>query len=228
MRSWPADRGRSGWRPRPPRRSSSADASRSSSATDAPLGDGLPRPWMDYAGAGYYGMVNVARDNGGFVHLAGIHQHDREQQVTRSRRTGRRGDPRRIDRRGHRRRHWTVRRRSTARVDRRASLPLHVDADHRLRDRRLSGTAGCRAAVSACSGHGFKFTITMGVYAAARALGAVSPIVTGSASAAEPCLTRHSLSAGTCYGEAPAAERVRDKDATAVAAAGGARYRRVE
>ena len=28
--------------------------------TDRPLGDGQPRPWIDHAGLGFYGMTNVA------------------------------------------------------------------------------------------------------------------------------------------------------------------------
>jgi sarcosine oxidase len=139
-------------------------------ATDAALGDGCPRPWMDHAGIGYYGMVNVARDAGRYVHLAGLHQHDKEQQVTDP---GEADDP-------------------ATRAESVAHAVGVVTARFGLRDRpRVVDVRACHytstashdfvvdecpglpgaVLLSACSGHGFKFTVTMGEYAAALAAG---------------------------------------------------------
>jgi len=142
--------------------------------TPAPLGDGQPHPWMDYAGAGYYGMVNVAHGDGGFVHLAGIHQHDREQQVI---------DPGEPD-------DAAIRAESVAEVtdvvtglfglDRPLDV-IDVRACHYTStpttDFVIDDCPGRPGVVllSACSGHGFKFTITTGAYAAALALGSDIP-----------------------------------------------------
>jgi sarcosine oxidase len=142
--------------------------------TDAPLGDGQPHPWMDYAGAGYYGMVNVARDNGGFVHLAGIHQHDREQLVLDP---GEPDDP-------------AIRADSVAEVTDVVTALFGLDRPRDIIDVRAChytstpttdfviddcpGRPGV-ILLSACSGHGFKFTITTGAYAAALALGSDMP-----------------------------------------------------
>jgi sarcosine oxidase len=142
--------------------------------TSAPLGDGQPHPWMDYAGAGYYGMVNVARTDGGFVHLAGIHQHDREQQVI---------DPGEPD-------DAAIRADSVAEVTDVVTALFELDRPLDVIDVRAChytstpstdfviddcpGRPGV-VLLSACSGHGFKFTITTGAYAAALALGSDMP-----------------------------------------------------
>lgn len=142
--------------------------------TDAPLGDGQPHPWMDYAGAGYYGMVNVARDTGGFVHLAGIHQHDREQLVV---------DPGEPD-------DAAIRAESIAEVTDVVTDLFGLDQPLDVVDVRAChytstpttdfviddcpGRPGV-VLLSACSGHGFKFTITTGAYAVALALGSDMP-----------------------------------------------------
>lgn len=146
--------------------------------TDAPLGDGQPHPWMDYAGAGYYGMVNVAGADsgadGGFIHLAGIHQHDREQQVL---------DPAEPD-------DAAIRAESMAEVtdvvtglfglDRPLDI-IDVRACHYTStpttDFVIDDCPGRPGVVllSACSGHGFKFTISTGAYATALALGSDMP-----------------------------------------------------
>jgi sarcosine oxidase len=137
--------------------------------TDAPLGDGRARPWMDYAGAGYYGMINVATADGGAIHIAGLHQHDREQHVA---------DPSEPD-------DPTFRAASVTEVGdvvaTRFGLPAQPDvvdvrACHytstETTDFVIDGCPGLPGAVllSACSGHGFKFTITTGAYAAALAV----------------------------------------------------------
>jgi sarcosine oxidase len=143
-------------------------------STDAPLGDGQPHPWMDYAGAGYYGMVNVARADGGFVHLAGIHQHDREQQVQ---------DPAEPD-------DAAIRAESIAEVTDVVTGLFGLDRPLDVVDVRAChytstpttdfviddcpGRPGV-VLLSACSGHGFKFTITTGAYAVALALGSDMP-----------------------------------------------------
>jgi sarcosine oxidase len=142
--------------------------------TQAPLGDGQPHPWMDYAGAGYYGMVNVARADGGFVHLAGIHQHDREQLVV---------DPGEPD-------DAAIRSDSVAEVTDvvtalfglyRPLDVLDVRACHYTStpstDFVIDDCPGLPGVVllSACSGHGFKFTITTGAYAVDMALGREVP-----------------------------------------------------
>jgi sarcosine oxidase len=140
----------------------------------APLGDGQPHPWMDYAGAGYYGMVNVARADRGFVHLAGIHQHDREQQVV---------DPAEPD-------DAAIRAESVAEVTDVVTGLFGLDRPLDVLDVRACHYTSTPTAdfviddcpgrpgvvlLSACSGHGFKFTITTGAYAVALALGSDMP-----------------------------------------------------
>src|SRR5215475_1737984 len=137
--------------------------------TDEPLGDGRARPWMDYAGAGYYGMINLPSPDGGHVHLAGLHQHDREQSVA---------DPGEPD-------DDAIRAASIAEVSdvvaSRFARPLPLDVvDVRAchytstpsTDFVIDRCPGLPGAVllSACSGHGFKFTITTGAYAAGLAI----------------------------------------------------------
>lgn len=142
--------------------------------TQAPLGDGQPHPWMDYAGAGYYGMVNVARADDGFVHLAGIHQHDREQLVV---------DPGEAD-------DAAIRSDSVAEVTDVVTALFGLDRPLDVIDVRachytstpstdfvIDDCPGLPGVVllSACSGHGFKFTITTGAYAVDMALGREVP-----------------------------------------------------
>src|SRR5215475_1982230 len=139
--------------------------------TGAPLGDGRPRPWMDYSGAGYYGMINLGGEP---VHIAGLHQHDREQHVHDP---GEPDDP-------------AIRAESIAEVSRvvaaRFGLTepldvLDVRACHYTStpstDFVIDYCPGLPGAVllSACSGHGFKFTITTGALAASAATGADVP-----------------------------------------------------
>ncbi len=154
--------------------------------TATPLGDGQPHPWMDYAGAGYYGMVNVASSDGGagrgadgeagggFLHLAGIHQHDREQRVI---------DPGEPD-------DAAIRGESVAEVTDVVTALFGLDRPLDVIDVRAChytstpstdfviddcpGRPGV-VLLSACSGHGFKFTITTGAYATALALGSDMP-----------------------------------------------------
>jgi glycine/D-amino acid oxidase-like deaminating enzyme len=124
---------------------------------------------MDYAGAGYYGMINVPTPDGARVHIAGLHQHDREQPVA---------DPGEPD-------DAETRAASIAEVSAVVatrfgrSLPLDI-ADVRAchytttpnTDFVIDWCPGLPGAVllSACSGHGFKFTITTGAYAAGLAI----------------------------------------------------------
>lgn len=139
-------------------------------ATEAPLGDGCPRPWMDHAGIGYYGMINIGRDGDSYIHLAGLHQHDKEQQVTDP------GEPDDPATRGESVEHavGVV----TARFGL-AGRPRIIDvrachytstASHDFVVDECPGLPGA-VLLSACSGHGFKFTVTMGEYAAALAAG---------------------------------------------------------
>lgn len=143
-------------------------------ATDTPLGDGCPRPWMDHAGVIHYGMINVGRDGGGYVHLAGLHQHDKEQQVTDP---GEPDDPAiRAESVEHTVGVVTDRfglRESPRIVDVR---PCHYTstASHDFVVDECPGLPGA-VLLSACSGHGFKFTVTMGDYAAALAAGEEIP-----------------------------------------------------
>jgi glycine/D-amino acid oxidase-like deaminating enzyme len=145
--------------------------------TAAPLGDGHPHPWMDYAGPGYYGMINVASTGtagDGHLHLAGIHQHDREQRVD---------DPGEAD---------------DSQI-RAASIAETTDMVRRLfalsRPIDIAEVRACHytstpthdfviddcpdkpgvVLLSACSGHGFKFTVSTGAYAASLAMGAEMP-----------------------------------------------------
>src|SRR5215475_1107881 len=139
--------------------------------TETPLGDGRPRPWMDYSGAGYYGMINLGGEP---VHIAGLHQHDREQHVD---------DPGEPD-------DLAIRAESIAEVSRvvtqRFGLTepldvIDVRACHYTStpstDFVIDDCPGLPGAVllSACSGHGFKFTITTGALAASAATGADVP-----------------------------------------------------
>lgn len=143
-------------------------------ASDAPLGDGRPRPWMDHAGIGYYGMINVGRDSGGYVHLAGLHQHDKEQMVADP---GEPDDPAtRAESVEHAIGVVTRRFGLTARprvVDVRACHYTSTDSHDFVVD-ECPGLPGA-VLLSACSGHGFKFTVTMGDYAAALAAGEPVP-----------------------------------------------------
>jgi sarcosine oxidase len=138
--------------------------------TNEPLGDGRPRPWIDHAGVGYYGMLNVAPN----THLAGLHELDAEQPVT---------DPDEpVD---------------TALRDRTMALEMDyvmqrfgltepptvrdVRACHytstATRDFVIDDCPGLPGVtlLSPCSGHGFKFAITVGEYAAALAHGEPVP-----------------------------------------------------
>lgn len=139
--------------------------------TAAPLGDGRSRPWMDYSGAGYYGMINLGGEP---IHVAGLHQHDREQHVDDP---GEPDDP-------------AIRAQSIAEVSRvlaaRFGLAepldvIDVRACHYTStpstDFVIDDCPGLPGAVllSACSGHGFKFTITTGALAASAATGADVP-----------------------------------------------------
>lgn len=141
--------------------------------TGGPLGDGLTRPWMYHSGTGYYGMINVPSPDGP-LHIAGLHQHDREQQVTDP---GEPDDP-------------AIRAASVAEVSDVMTgflgLPgpptvVDVRACHytttESHDFVVDDCPGLPGVVllSACSGHGFKFTITTGAYAAALAVGEAVP-----------------------------------------------------
>jgi sarcosine oxidase len=136
-------------------------------ASDGPIGDGLPRPWIDTAAPGFYGMINVAPN----THLIGLHEGDEQavrdpdepdnklirdeiieaHMVYVTERFGIRAEP--IDVRSC---HYT----STA------SRDFVID--------ECPDRTGITL-LSACSGHGFKFSITMGVYAVAIASGSSIP-----------------------------------------------------
>jgi sarcosine oxidase len=137
--------------------------------TDRPLGDGRPRPWIDHAGLGFYGMTNVQHG----THLIGLHQSGQEQVVR---------DPDEPD--DDAIKEWSV----DAQLDyliRRFGIdrptPLDVRVCHytstRTEDFVVDECPGAPGVIllSACSGHGFKFTITTGAYAVALACGADVP-----------------------------------------------------
>lgn len=138
--------------------------------TGAPIGDGLARPWMDHAGIGYYGMINVAPN----THLIGLHQLDAEQFVD---------DPDEpVD---EEIRQGSIKQSMDYAV-RRFALPrpptvIDVRACHYTstasRDFVIDDCPGLPGVIllSPCSGHGFKFTITVGDYAAALAHGEPIP-----------------------------------------------------
>jgi sarcosine oxidase len=137
-------------------------------ATDDPIGDGRPRPWVDLSPPGYYGMINVAPR----LHLIGVHDLEREQSVA---------DPGEPDDEGIKA--DTVASeaayvRTRFGVDPR---PVEVRVCHYTstasRDFVIDNCPGFRRVIllSPCSGHGFKFSITMGLYAAAVAGGQPIP-----------------------------------------------------
>jgi sarcosine oxidase len=136
--------------------------------TGAPLGDGRPRPWIDHAGIGYYGMVNVAPG----LHLVGLHEVDIEQPVD---------DPDEpVD---EEMRAWSLAR-STEYVRRRFGVgiePVEVRICHYTstpsRDFVIDDCPGRPGVIllSPCSGHGFKFGITVGEYAARLAHDEIVP-----------------------------------------------------
>lgn len=141
--------------------------------TAEPLGDGLTRPWMYHSGTGYYGMINVPHADGP-LHIAGLHQYDREQQVTDP---GEPDDP-------------AIRAASVAEVTDVVAGFLGLTEPPEIVDVRachytttethdfvIDDCPGLPGVVllSACSGHGFKFTITTGGYAAALAVGEPVP-----------------------------------------------------
>jgi sarcosine oxidase len=128
--------------------------------TDEPLGDGRPRPWIDHAGVGYYGMINVQPR----THLVGLHELDREQPVA---------DPGEPD-------DTAVRADSVAQsleyamhrfALSREPTVVEVRACHYTstasRDFTIDDCPGLPGVIllSPCSGHGFKFTVTVGDYA---------------------------------------------------------------
>jgi glycine/D-amino acid oxidase-like deaminating enzyme len=137
-------------------------------ATDEPLGDGLPRPWIDLSEPGFYGMINVADR----THLIGIHELDREQMVR---------DP---DEPVDEAIRESVVRQEIDYVRSRFGVvarPVDVRVCHYTstltRDFIIDDCPGLPGAtlLSACSGHGFKFSITMGAYAAALVTGRTVP-----------------------------------------------------
>jgi sarcosine oxidase len=133
--------------------------------TDRPLGDGRPHPWIDHADPGFYGMTNV--DEG--IHLIGLHRADLEQVVD---------DPDEPD--DEATRAWSTNAQLDYLVQRFGidrPTPLQIRACHytstRTDDFVIDECPGAPGVilVSACSGHGFKFAITSGAYAAALAQG---------------------------------------------------------
>jgi sarcosine oxidase len=137
-------------------------------ATDGPIGDGRPRPWMDLSAPGYYGMINVAPG----LHLIGVHDPEREQLVR---------DPDEPDDEAIKA--DTVAK-EAAYARRRFGLeswPVEVRVCHYTSTvARDFVVDDCPARpgvtlLSPCSGHGFKFSITMGFYAAAIAGGQPIP-----------------------------------------------------
>jgi sarcosine oxidase len=136
--------------------------------TEEPIGDGLPRPWIDLAAPGFYGMINVADR----THLIGIHELDAEQPVQ---------DPGEPDDDAIR---TDVVRREVGYVRDRFGVtarPVEVRACHYTstltRDFIIDDCPDLPGAtlLSACSGHGFKFAITVGAYAAALVTGRTVP-----------------------------------------------------
>jgi len=136
--------------------------------TDGPIGDGLARPWIDLAAPGFYGMINVAPG----THLIGLHELEREQPVS---------DPGEPD--DDQVRDATIAQ-QTAYVRKRFGVdaaPLEIRACHYTstasRDFVVDECPGLPGVtlLSACSGHGFKFSITMGTYAARIASGVSIP-----------------------------------------------------
>jgi sarcosine oxidase len=137
-------------------------------ATDGPIGDGLPRPWMDMSGSTVYGMINASPG----VHLIGLHDLDQGQAVE---------DPDEPD--DPRIRATSIERQADYVRSRFGVEPRQVD----IRVCHYTMTASedfviddCPGfdrvtLLSPCSGHGFKFAITMGAYAAAIADGRAIP-----------------------------------------------------
>jgi sarcosine oxidase len=138
--------------------------------TDAPVGDGLPRPWIDHSEASYYGMINVAPRQ----HVIGLHDLDQEQHVD---------DPDEpVDdeiRRASIATQFDYIKRRFART--RTPRVIDVRTCHYTstasRDFVVDGAPGLPGVIllSACSGHGFKFAITMGAYASSLAGGGTVP-----------------------------------------------------
>jgi sarcosine oxidase len=138
--------------------------------TDEPLGDGAPRPWIDHAAPGFYGMINVAPG----THVIGLHELG-DEQLTR--------DPDEPD---------DASAREASVEEQIAYVVGRFDMDHRpeiveVRTCHYTSTASRDFVVdavpdapgvillSACSGHGFKFTISTGDLAARAALGEAPP-----------------------------------------------------
>jgi sarcosine oxidase len=137
-------------------------------ATERPLGDGRPRPWMDHAVPTFYGMINVAAG----IHLIGLHEMNREQVVD---------DPDEPD-------DDAVRAASIEAQLEYVRARFGIDADViDIRRCHYTSTASEDFVIdeidgrpgvillSACSGHGFKFTITTGALAAGLAFGEAPP-----------------------------------------------------
>lgn len=137
-------------------------------ASEGPIGDGLARPWIDMSGPSFYGMINVAPN----THLIGVHNPDQPQVV---RDPGEPGDPQLRDQ--------TITAQMAYVAERFGIRPEPID----VRTCHYTSTStddfvidDCPerpgiTLLSACSGHGFKFSITMGVYAVALASGSSIP-----------------------------------------------------
>ncbi len=137
-------------------------------ASAGPLGDGLARPWIDTAAPTFYGMINVAPN----THLIGAHDQAREHLVR---------DPDEPD--DPQVRSATIDAEIAYVRERFGVTPEPID----VRSCHYTSTPTNDFVVdeipnrpgitllSACSGHGFKFSITMGVYAVAIASGSSIP-----------------------------------------------------
>jgi sarcosine oxidase len=136
--------------------------------TEEPIGDGRPRPWIDLDAPGYYGMVNVAPG----VHLTGVHDLDREQLVANP--DDRDDEVIKAD---------TVANAEAYVRERFGVEPRTIEVrvchytSTASRDFVIDDCPGLRRVMllSPCSGHGFKFSITMGFYAATLASGQPVP-----------------------------------------------------
>jgi sarcosine oxidase len=134
---------------------------------DGPIGDGLARPWIDMSEPGFYGMINVAPN----THLIGLHETG-EQPVD---------DPDEPD--DERVRAASIAAQIAYVRERFAVTPEPID----IRACHYTSTASRDFVIddcpdrpgvtllSACSGHGFKFSITVGGYAVAIATGSSIP-----------------------------------------------------
>ncbi|HEY2796036.1 MAG TPA: FAD-dependent oxidoreductase [Micromonosporaceae bacterium] len=136
--------------------------------TDGPIGDGLPRPWIDMAGSTVYGMINASSG----IHLMGLHDLDQGQTVT---------DPDEPDDADFR---ATSIERQAEYVRRRFGIeprPIDIRVCHYTmtasEDFVIDDCPGFDRVtlLSPCSGHGFKFSVTTGLYAAAVATGRPIP-----------------------------------------------------